>query len=341
MIDDCSTADESFVELQAILAGLPMHAIPHGDRSCGPEVFLSCRGPRKSQIDEGTCKRRVEAILSKAAREYPGHEHVLRQLEVEFASLDLVCFVDHRRRRLFAAVRGTDLSMNRWTTHEDMRSNMHLILGYNPPRAERALKEYLAVRSRFGRYVSFACGHSLGGAVVLFVARECEENPDTAFQRVDVFNTATSPLATPLVPFTTSTHFHRVKGDWASLALEQVELSHGQVHLHSPKESVPDKHVLLHFLPKKVDNADDQSCCLSESVDNRDCLSSTSISPPATCQEDGSAIQKVSKPAWWALLGSCALWPKGRNAWRCTWESKENPCSSGEALTLQLAKPTA
>ena len=66
---------------------------------------------------------------------------------VMFQGLDLVCFADHPQQRLFAAVRGTDLSMNRWTTHEDswprvakparilaetqdMRSNMHLILGY-------------------------------------------------------------------------------------------------------------------------------------------------------------------------------------------------------------------
>lgn len=34
------------------------------------------------------------------------------------SGLDLVCFVDHPQERLFAAVRGTDLSMS-WTTHEE------------------------------------------------------------------------------------------------------------------------------------------------------------------------------------------------------------------------------
>ena len=32
--------------------------------------------------------------------------------------LDLVCFLDHQQKQLFAAVRGTDLSLNPWTTHE-------------------------------------------------------------------------------------------------------------------------------------------------------------------------------------------------------------------------------
>lgn len=294
------TADDRFAQLQAILAGLPMHAIPHGDRSCGPEALLSCRGPRKSQIDAGICKRKVEVILSRAAGEYPEHE-LLKELQVEFASLDLVCFLDHRQQQLFAAVRGTDLSLNPWTTHEDMRSNMHLILGYDPPRAHRALKEYRDVRSRFPSYASFACGHSLGGAVVLHVARECEASTDLAFERIDVFNTATSPLAAPLVPLATSTHFHRVQGDWASLALQQVDFSHGQVHIHCPKDSVPDKHSLAHFLPKKV-GADNEARSPSDSLDNRDSLSSRSTSAAATCEV--SAIQRP-KPPWWALFGAC------------------------------------
>lgn len=288
--------EPDFAELQAILAGLPMHAIPR-DRSCGADSLL-CRGPRKLDVDMETCRRRVKANLNQAAREYYSHEQ-LQRLTVEFASLDLVCFVDHQEKRLFAAVRGTNVSLNPLTAPDDMTSNMHIMLGYDPPRAHGTVKEYLAVRRRFENYVPFACGHSLGGAVVLHLARAVEDSPKTAFARVDVFNTATSPLSfPPVVPEKTPLHVHLVKGDWASLPLQGSNSGLGcQVHVRPAKASVKDVHSLRHFLPKKADEEESSPT-----------TSAASMSPTMRPFEEVPAPLARQRPvaaAWWALLSSC------------------------------------
>ena len=118
------------------------------------------------------CHRRVEAKLRRAARDY--RCELLQRLEVEFASretsqvtfldltkrgLDLTCFVSHEDEMLFAAVRGTDLSLNTTGTAprrapsvyvrvcEDMRSNVHVMLGYGRWSTASVERFFLGLRS--------------------------------------------------------------------------------------------------------------------------------------------------------------------------------------------------
>lgn len=304
---------DEFAQLQAILAGLPMHAVPaSSSRSCGPEAWMQCGGKRKQlTADEDSrdswpfAARQVKAMLAAVATDYPAHEEILRRLHVEGASLDLVCFADHAAGRLFAAVRGTDRSLNPLTTPDDVRSNMHVILGYGPARAEAALSEYRTLRRRFPHYDAFGCGHSLGGAVILHVAKSVEEEPEFVFTRIDVFNTAMSPLpaATPAPLAATELHVHRVSGDWASWGLRFFDPGSGKVHTHNAKTSIQDPHSLRHFLPDKSWQADGEASETS--------ASSSGADQPAFIQP-GEGQAPVSRPgvsweAFWSLATCVGL----------------------------------
>jgi len=177
----------------------------------------------------------------------------------EHASLDLVCFADHFGQRLFVAVRGTDPALNPLTVPRDMHSNMNILLGYSPKRADTALEEYKRVRRRFPKYATCGSGHSLGGAVVCHVAKSVELQEELSFERVDVFNTATSPLTRSLAVLEGSVlHAHRVPGDWASWGLCIFEPGMGIVHTHDIKPNVRNRHALGHFLPPRAGETPDE-----------------------------------------------------------------------------------
>ncbi|CAE8635913.1 unnamed protein product [Polarella glacialis] len=293
-------AGDDFAQLQAILAGLPMHAIPlGGSRSCGPELLLQCGGARSGHsaqlalVDVPNCVGRIQLKLAEVARDYPDHEPVLRRLVVEHASLDLVCFVDHEEERLFTAARGTDRSLHPLTTSRDVQSNVNILLGTCPGRAEAAVQEYTAVRKRFPKFRSFGTGHSLGGTVVLHVAKSAELLPDMSFTRIDVFNTATSPLTRSLAVLTTTAfHAHRVPGDWASWGLCIFDPGMGTVHTHEVKLHLRDTHALGHFLPDKANEKRE---------------------PVVPLGPQELRLEEPRKPPWWthlALLSCLGARPK-------------------------------
>ncbi|CAE6949399.1 unnamed protein product [Symbiodinium natans] len=302
--------EDEFTQLQAILAGLPMHAVPSSSsRSCGPEAWMQCGGKRRpgpcqeANEKSPSAAHRVEAMLAAVAADYPAHEEVLRRLSVEAASLDLVCFADHAAAQLFVAVRGTHRNMNLLTTPDDLRSNMHIILGCGPARAEPALSEYRALRRRFPHYDAFGCGHSLGGAVILHVAKAVEKEAEFAFRRVDVFNTATSPLpvATPAPLAATELHVHRVTGDWASWGLRFYDPGSGKVHTRNAKTSIPDPHSLRHFLPDKDAEADSEASTATSSTDRQALMDTMDAQAPVA----PAAVRPMSWEAAFMNFASC------------------------------------
>mmetsp|Transcript_68775 Transcript_68775/g.190388 ORF Transcript_68775/g.190388 Transcript_68775/m.190388 type:complete len:345 (-) Transcript_68775:64-1098(-) len=254
--------EESFIELQAIIAGLPIHAVPSPQfsRSCGPgaDLLVQCAGKRPSRpvlLDEHRCAERVEDRLQVIWEDYPDYQEVIGRLTVEHASLDMVCLADHKDQRLFTAMRGTDRMMNPLTTPRDWTNNMRILLGLDPDRNTAAMVEgYRAVRERFPGYSSYGSGHSLGGAVVLHLAKAVEADPQLMFARIDVFNTAVSPLTRTLQTLTgTAFHAHRVHGDWASWGMcASPPPATVAMHLHPVKPHVRERHALGHFLPDKA-----------------------------------------------------------------------------------------
>lgn len=245
---------DAFAELQAILAGLPMHAVPPPvfSRTCGMPMS-ACGGDRRPppQVDDKACIHRVRLALRQARLDYPDRAAELRRLVVEHASLDLVCFADHKEARLFTAVRGTDRGLNPLTTPRDWNNDVLILFGLPPCRTSKALNEYRSVKSRFPLYKSFASGHSLGATIVEHLALYVEEDAPYRFSRVDVFNTGSSPLKrTPSMLTVTELHAHRVPGDWAS---EYYQPPGGaNLHTYKPKHHVESRHRLGHFLPEKA-----------------------------------------------------------------------------------------
>lgn len=255
--------DEPFARLQAILAGLPMHAVPPmpegpgNIRSCASSGALvgQCTGCRRkaSAHDLHTCRDRVEIALRRACVDYPDQEQVLRQLEVEHASLDLVCFVDHHNQRLFTAARGTDRALNPLTTPRDLSNDSLIAIGLNPYRSDSLAAEYRQVRAAFPFYASFGSGHSLGGNIVQAIAMQVEADELMRFERIDVFNFGSTPFRFSPVKYSrTEHHVHRVPGDWASAWYQVPDGCTDRLHMHPPKPHVRSLHVLGHFLPDKV-----------------------------------------------------------------------------------------
>jgi len=258
---------ETFVQLQAILASLPMHAVPPApDRSYGSAILVTQCGGQRNRMDKNllaacstqACVSRIDEAMLQTIQDYPNHAHKLSQLVVEHASIDIVCFADHSSSELFVAVRGTDRFANPLTFPRDWNNNMLIALGFTPAgRAAVAFEEYRELRLRFPDYTSYGSGHSLGGAVILQLARELDPETNMAFARIDIFNTAVSPLTWSLPGLeTTAVHSHRVKGDWASWGLaklsEQSPSGHAELHTHPVKRHVNEAHSLKHFLPQKA-----------------------------------------------------------------------------------------
>jgi len=279
----------SFIELQAILAGLPIHAVPHPDfrRTCGSDLIVQCGGSRLHHEDERSCCARVERRLRELCEDYPEHREVLERLSLEQVTLDMVCLADHAHGRVFTACRGTDRMINPLTTARDWTNNARILVGLDPQRAKSLVGDYIHVRKRLSGYESFGSGHSLGGAVVVHLAKQVELDEELLFRRIDVFNTASSPLtgSPPPVLARTDFHAHRVKGDWASWGMSSAQLERGEQHEHPLKPHVRERHALGHFLPRKAGEL-------------------------ATEAEEGQAqvqVQRRETPLWRALmLLSCA-----------------------------------
>eukprot|EP00928_Gymnodinium_smaydae_P016134 TRINITY_DN16014_c0_g1_i3.p1 TRINITY_DN16014_c0_g1~~TRINITY_DN16014_c0_g1_i3.p1 ORF type:complete len:640 (+),score=136.06 TRINITY_DN16014_c0_g1_i3:130-2049(+) len=242
-----------FVERQAILAGMPMHAVPQGVRTCSSsDILIACSGaqrrPTTALVEEHLCRARLQSALNTAADKYEDHESALKRLDVVFASIDFVCFADHRHKRLYTAARGTDRAVNPLTFPRDWNSNFSILMGYGPKRHIEAANDYRVVRSALPEYKSFGSGHSLGGAVMLHLAMDVESDPGLCFERVDVFNTAWSPIAKPDLGLSqTDVHIHRTEGDFASWGAQGCPF---QLHTVEGKAHIFGKHTLQHFLPE-------------------------------------------------------------------------------------------
>lgn len=250
-------SEKAFAQLQAILAGLPMHAVPEslGLRGCAAAMPLTCAAARPKPPSDMTLRsgvERIQDVLTALSEEYSEHHEVLRRLQVVHASLDLVCFADHAESCLFTAVRGTDRNLNPLTFPRDWSNNLLIAVGSEPySRTAVALDYYRQTRSKFLNYTSYGSGHSLGGAVMVQLAKHMEEVPDYRFARIDVFNTATSPFSRGFIWLhETVLHVHRVPGDWASMGLSS--LTDPNLHVHLVKPHVPERHSLVHFLPTKA-----------------------------------------------------------------------------------------
>eukprot|EP00747_Dinoflagellata_sp_TGD_P181811 gnl/TRDRNA2_/TRDRNA2_35781_c0_seq1.p1 gnl/TRDRNA2_/TRDRNA2_35781_c0~~gnl/TRDRNA2_/TRDRNA2_35781_c0_seq1.p1 ORF type:complete len:400 (+),score=61.35 gnl/TRDRNA2_/TRDRNA2_35781_c0_seq1:40-1239(+) len=242
---------DDFVELQAILAGLPMHAVPQSGnslRTCGPDM-LGCTDRRRHLLPRHHNIQRVEKALEQACVLYPRHSEVLGRLVVEHVSLDVVCLADHVRNHLFTATRGTDKNMNSLTTPRDVNNDILILLGLEPCRTAKVLSEYRELRERFPDYDSFGSGHSLGGNIMQHLAKSVEISDELRFRRIDVFNAGATPLRpTPAGLEWTELHVHRVVGDWASWFVRQPVS--GRLHSHSPNPHCHrSRHSLQHFLP--------------------------------------------------------------------------------------------
>merc|ERR1719468_670918 len=196
--------------------------------------------------------------MQQSIQDYPNHAEKLSQLVVEHASIDIVCFVDYGSSELFVAVRGTDRFANPLTFPRDWNNNMLIALGFSPAgRAAVAKEEYRELRLRFPDYTPYGSGHSLGGAVILQLASEMQLEPSLAFARIDIFNTAVSPLTRSFSGLpTTAVHSHRVKGDWASWGLAKLSdtspCGRAELHTNPVKPHVSEAHSLKHFLPQKA-----------------------------------------------------------------------------------------
>lgn len=247
--EDVESSLDSFAELQAILAGLPMHAVPPPvfSRSCG-----ACGEQKQAApVDGDACIHRVRLALGRVCLDYPDHAGELRHLRVEHASLDLVCFANHKEEQLFTAVRGTDRMLNPLTTPRDWNNDVLILFGMPPCRTSKVIAEYKAVRERFPTYRSYGSGHSLGGNLVEHLALYVQEEPRFCLCRIDVFNTGASPLRqTPNMLTKTELHAHRVPGDWASWYYRPP--SRANLHTYKPKMHVSSQHALGHFLPDKA-----------------------------------------------------------------------------------------
>jgi len=277
--------EESFIELQAILAGLPIHAVPSPEfsRSCGPDILVHCGGQRGRH--ERNCTGRIEDRLQAIWEDYEDHQDVLGRLRVEHANLDMVMLADHEEQRLFTAARGTDRNVNPLTTPRDWTNNMRILLGLDPGRTAELVENYRAVRERYPGYTSYGSGHSLGGAVVLHLAKAVESDPLLMFARIDAFNTAVSPLTRSLVVLSrTAFHAHRVYGDWASwgMCLSPPPATVA-VHTHPVKPHVRERHALGHFLPNKASSSEILS------------------SPPARAADEN----EKRPPFWFVSMLSC------------------------------------
>lgn len=244
-----------FVRLQAILAGLPMHAL-RGDPGCGGGGACCCCASRRGGCLccchprvlthmpwVLPCNERIEVALLAARSLYPQFQEQLKRLRVAHASYDLTIFVDDAERRMFTSMRGTDC-----LTCRDISNDVLIFFGCWLCRTKWAREEYCHTRSLYPDYASFGCGHSLGGTVMTELAHLVEGRPEFAFQRVDVFNTGGSPIAFGYNDLkVTKFRSHRVQGDLVSRFFRGP----GERYEH-PRRPEYCSHSLEHFLPDKM-----------------------------------------------------------------------------------------
>mmetsp|Transcript_121907 Transcript_121907/g.352024 ORF Transcript_121907/g.352024 Transcript_121907/m.352024 type:complete len:397 (-) Transcript_121907:125-1315(-) len=248
-------ADNDLVQLQAIISSLPMHAVPRWTFRdyAATDMLAQCGGIkyRPPEVDQRSSADRVQDALQEARLDYPEFEDRLGNLQVVYASLDLVCLADHSRQMLFTGVRGTDRNMNMMTTPRDWTNNLGIALGTGPtPRCHTVQQQYEICRSEFAGYSSYCTGHSLGGAVAVHLAEAVESDPILRYSRVDVFNMGFSPLSRSFLLKDTELHVHVVQGDWASWGLSWRKAI--KVHTHPEKPHISERHSLKHFLPTKA-----------------------------------------------------------------------------------------
>jgi len=189
----------------------------------------------------------IQAALQQSSKRYPGYARDLGDLLVAHASVNSAIFVDVKGERAFTSVRGTDPFRP-----QDLRDDALIALGLPPRRVEEVLSEYVAVMARFPGFASYACGHSLGGAVLHEIALTLERRrPNFAFTRVDVFNPAGSPFNFGKTRKLRKTQFnvHRVASDMVSKFYKPPRgLARTIEHRANPAVG---PHFLGHFLPKR------------------------------------------------------------------------------------------
>jgi len=249
--------DLVFVQQQAIMAGLPMHAISD-QLSCDFGV-VNCATSRKKRTLQDvpkTAAQRLQERLGVMSYEYPDYQGLLERLEIicdvhDASASTIVCLADHEEKRLYVAARGTHRSISRVSV-EDWKSNLQIAIGSRPyGRTELALEHYRRVKREHTDYVTFGTGHSLGGAVMIQLATCVEDEPEFRFERVDVFNTAVGPFERNFIWLQqTELHIHRIPGDWASLGLNGQQAPN--LHMHPAQTHVSETHSLQHFLPIKA-----------------------------------------------------------------------------------------
>lgn len=241
---------DPLVKFQAILAGLPMHALRQ--EHCGGCCCASRRGGclcccHPWVIDHLPwvlpCNEQIEIALLEARRTYPQYKEELGRLRVVHASHDLTIFVDDLELRMFTSLRGTDCR-----TCRDLCNDLLIIGGCWLCRTKWARAEYCHARRILGaNYASYGCGHSLGGTVMTELAHILENDELFKFTRVDVFNTGGSPLSRGYVGLSKTVFFaHRVPGDWVSRFFHVPGI---QEHPQRPEHC---SHSLHHFLPERV-----------------------------------------------------------------------------------------
>lgn len=185
-------SEAEFFALQAILTIIPHQGakIANADRSSLNDRIQNdkrrCAWRVKERIHWRRC---MERVLLKNCQLYPRYALMLGCLKVVFGSRDMVIFVDDTGRQMFTAVRGTN-PMN----IRDLADDALVALGYTPSRMSDVQQTYIKFRGENPSYRSYACGHSLGGAILHELACGLEACPESAFDRVDVFNAVGSPL---------------------------------------------------------------------------------------------------------------------------------------------------
>jgi len=250
--DSSSAKDvDPFVQLQAILAGLPMYALreDHGCSGCCCASrrggCLCCCHPRVIEHMPWVlpCQERIAVALLAARSDFPRFRAQLGRLKIAHASHDLTIFVDDEERRMFTSLRGTDCR-----TCRDLCNDVLIFCGCWLCRTKWAKEEYCHTRREFPGYQSFGCGHSLGGTVMTEMAHLVEDDAALAFERVDVFNTGGSPLGWSYCGFKATQYYsHRIVGD----IISRYFSSPGNAHEYSGRPEFC-SHSLQHFLPERT-----------------------------------------------------------------------------------------
>jgi len=280
------TEDEKdpFTRLLAILAALPRGASPPSERplgcDCGGASDL-CQGRQPLQdsaaaaADPGGApptprssstslshRERVEVALLGAGRQFPDYRDELNRLQVVHASIDVVCFVDHERRRLFTAVCGASKASPR-----NVADDEQVVPGDTPADAALVQDEYCEVRRRFPNCTeSYGCGHSLGGSVLHGIANSVEKQPELAFTRVDVFAAkgSTPPRAASRTALgRTEFRSHDAPGDLLSMLCDPPQA--GSDTVHERRLSTP-VHPMYPLVPREIQVVQSQlwrmlTCC--------------------------------------------------------------------------------